>query len=220
VSSGTQISDVGPIANAIDNTRIRLMYPDIVFLTVTDALGNDKQFLVDGTYLASAMAGNRATPSIDVATPWTRARLTGFDQLARNLDAVEQNQVAVQGVTILEDRTPILQVRQGLATNIDNVLTKTPTVITIADEVQRQARATLDRFIGIKFLPGVLQEIEGQLAFTLKALKNAEIIAAYTGVQASTTNDPTTVEVEAFYQPVFPLLYIIVTFNLRSNLGG
>jgi hypothetical protein len=220
VASGTQISDVGPIANAIDNTRIRLMYPDIVFLTVTDALGNEKQFLVDGTYLAAAMAGNRATPSIDVATPWTRARLTGFDQLARNLDAVEQNQVAVQGVTVLEDRTPILQVRQGLATNISNVLTKTPTVITIADEVQRQARATLDRFIGIKFLPGVLQEIEGQLAFTLKALKNAEIIAAYTGVQASTTNDPTTVEVEAFYQPVFPLLYIIVTFNLRSNLGG
>ena len=220
VSSGTQISDVGPIANAINNTRIRLVYPDIVFLTITDALGNEKQFLVDGTYLASAMSGNRATPSIDVATPWTRARLTGFDQLARNLDAVEQNQVAVQGVTVMEDRNPIIQVRQGLATNIDNVLTKTPTVITIADEVQRQARATLDRFIGIKFLPGVLQEIEGQLAFTLKALKNAEIIAAYTGVQASTTNDPTTVEVEAFYQPVFPLLYIIVTFNLRSNLGG
>ena len=220
VSSGTQISDVGPIANAINNTRIRLVYPDIVFLTVTDALGNEKQFLVDGTFLASAMAGNRATPSIDVATPWTRARLTGFDLLARNLDAVEQNQVAVQGVTVLEDRSPIIQVRQGLATNIDNVLTKTPTVITIADEVQRQSRATLDRFIGIKFLPGVLQEIEGQLAFTLKALKNAEIIAAYTGVQASTTNDPTTVEVEAFYQPVFPLLYIIVTFNLRSNLGG
>jgi len=220
VASGTQISDVGPIANAINNTRIRLVYPDIVFLTITDALGNEKQFLVDGTYLASAMSGNRATPSIDVATPWTRARLTGFDQLARNLDAVEQNQVAVQGVTVMEDRNPIIQVRQGLTTNIDNVLTKTPTVITIADEVQRQSRATLDRFIGIKFLPGVLQEIEGQLAFTLKALKNAEIIAAYTGVQASTTNDPTTVEVEAFYQPVFPLLYIIVTFNLRSNLGG
>jgi hypothetical protein len=220
VSSGTQPEDVGTISQGIKNTRIRLLYPDIVFLTIQDALGNNKQFLVDGTYLAAAMAGNRATPSIDVATPWTRARLVGFDRLARTLDAVEQNQIAVQGVTIIEDRNPVLQVRQGLTTDMTNVLTKTPTVITIADEVQRQARATLDRFIGIKFLPGVLQEIEGQLAFTLKALKNAEIIAAYTGVQAKTTNDPTTVEVEAFYQPVFPLLYIIVTFNLRSNLGG
>lgn len=220
VSSGTQPDDVGTIANGINNTRMRLLYPDIVFLTIQDALGNNKQFLVDGTYLAAAMAGNRATPSIDVATPWTRARLVSFDQLARTLDAVQQNQVAVQGITVIEDRNPVLQIRQGLTTNIENILTKTPTIITIADEVQRQSRNTLDRFIGIKFLPGVLQDIEGQLTFTLKQLKNAEIIAAYTGVQANTTNDPTTVEISAFYQPVFPLLYIIVTFNLRSNLGG
>jgi len=69
-------------------------------------------------------------------------------------------------------------------------------------------------------LPGVLFEIEGQLATTMKALKNAEIITAYTGIQARTTNDPTVVEVEAFYQPVFPLLYIVITFNLRSNLNA
>ena len=80
-------------------------------------------------------------------------------------------------------------------------------------------RRDLDRFIGIKFLPGVLSQIEGQLTTTLKGLKNAEIITAFTGVQARTTNDPTIVEVEAFYQPVFPLLYIVITFNVRSNLG-
>jgi len=220
VSSGTQPDSVGDIAQALNNTRVRLLYPDIAFLTIQDALGNNKQFLVDGTYMAAAMAGNRATPSIDVATPWTRARLVSFDRLARTLDAVQQNQIAVRGVTLLEDRNPILRVIQGLTTNMSNVLTKTPTIITIADEVQKQSRNTLDRFIGVKFLPGVLQEVEGQLTFTLKALKNAEIISAYTGVQASTTNDPTTIEVAAWYAPVFPLLYISVTFNLRSNLGG
>lgn len=219
VASGTQPTDVGDIANQIANTRVRLVYPDIVTLTIQDALGNDNQFLVDGTYLAAAMAGNRAAPTIDVATPWTRARLVGFDSLARRLDAVEQNQVAVQGVTVLDQRGSVIRVRQGLTTNMENILTKLPTVITIADEVQRASRRDLDRFIGIKFLPGVLSEIEGQLSTTMKALKNAEIIAAFTGIQARTTTDPTTVEVEAFYQPVFPLLYIVVTFNLRSNLG-
>jgi hypothetical protein len=220
VSSGTQPSDVGGIANQINSTRIRLVYPDIVTVTIQDALGNDKQFLVDGTYLAAAVAGDRARPNIDVATPWTRARIVGFDQLQRNLDAVEQNQVAVQGVTVLDQRGTVIRIRQGLTTDISNILTKLPTVITIADEVQRAARRDLDRFIGIKFLPGVLSEIEGQLATTMKALKNAEIITAFTGIQARTTNDPTVVEVEAFYQPVFPLLYIVITFNLRSNLGG
>ena len=220
VASGTQPTDVGGIAQQIQNTRMRLVYPDIVTLTIQDALGNDKQFLVDGTFLAAAMAGNRASPNIDVATPWTRARIVGFDQLARNLDAVEQNQVAVNGITVLTQRGTVLRVRQGLTTDMSNVLTKLPTVITIADEVQRASRRDLDRFIGIKFLPGVLSEIEGQLATTMKALKNAEIITAYTGIQARTTNDPTVVEVEAFYQPVFPLLYIVITFNLRSNLNA
>jgi hypothetical protein len=220
VASGTQPTDVGGIAQQIASTRIRLVYPDIVTLTIQDALGNDKQFLVDGTYLAAALAGNRAAPSIDVATPWTRARLVGFDELARRLDAVEQNQVAVQGVTVLEQRGTVIRVRQGLTTDMSNVLTKLPTIITIADEVQRASRRDLDRFIGIKFLPGVLSEIEGQLSTTMKALKNAQIIAAFTGIQARTTNDPTVVEVEAFYMPVFPLLYIVITFNLRSNLGG
>ena len=220
VASGTQATDVGGIAQQIHNTRVRLVYPDIVTLTIQDALGNDKQFLVDGTFLAAAVAGNRASPNIDVATPWTRARIVGFDALARTLDAVEQNQVAVQGVTILDQRGTVIRVRQGLTTDMSNILTKLPTVITIADEVQRASRRDLDRFIGIKFLPGVLSQIEGQLSTTMKALKSAEIITAFTGIQARTTNDPTIVEVEAFYQPVFPLLYIVITFNLRSNLGG
>ena len=220
VASGTQPTDVGGISQQIKNTRMRLVYPDIVTLTIEDALGNDKQFLVDGSYLAAAVAGNRASSNIDVATPWTRARIVGFDALARNLDAVQENQVAVQGVTVLSQRGTVIRVRQGLTTDMSNVLTKLPTVITIADEVQRASRRDLDRFIGIKFLPGVLSEIEGQLSTTMKALKNAEIISAFTGIQARTTNDPTIVEVEAFYQPVFPLLYIVITFNLRSNLGG
>lgn len=220
VTSGTQPTDVGGIAQQIQNTRMRLVYPDIVTLTIQDALGNDKQFLVDGTFLAAAVAADRASPNIDVATPWTRARIVGFDQLQRSLDAVEQNQVAVQGVTVLTQRGTVVRIRQGLTTDMSNILTKLPTVITIADEVQRASRRDLDRFIGIKFLPGVLSEIEGQLSTTMKALKNAEIITAFTGIQARTTNDPTVVEVEAFYQPVFPLLYIVITFNLRSNLGG
>jgi len=132
---------------------------------------------------------------------------------------VEKNQTAVKGISVIEQAGAILKVRHGLTTDMSNVLTKTPTVVTIADEVQRQARATLDRFIGVKFLNGVTSQIESQLALTLKNLVQLQIIAAYTGVTANTAeDDPTVAEVEAFYQPVFPLLYIVVTFNLRSSL--
>lgn len=219
LAAGTQPRDAGNTAQAIARSRLRLLYPDIVTLSLSRADGTTDQYLVDGTYFAAAFAGNRASPTIDVATPWTRARIFGFDEVARTLDAVQQNQVATRGVTVINQRQSIVEIRQGLTTDMSNVLTKTPTVVTIADEVQRQARTTLDRFIGIKFLAGVTSQIEGQLSKTLKQLVDAQIIAAFTGVSAQVSpDDPTVAEVEAFYQPVFPLLYIVVTFNLRSSL--
>jgi hypothetical protein len=218
-SAGTQPTVAGNAAVAVGRTRLRCVYPDIANLTLSRADGATDTYLVDGTMLASALVGSLVSPTTDVATPWTGRRLFGFDRLARILDAVQQNQVAVKGVTVLEDRNPVIRVRQGFSTDMTNVLTRTPTVITIADEVQQQTRATLDRFIGIKFLPGVTSQIEGQVSNTLKQLVAAQIITAYTGVKAKVSeDDPTVAEVEAYYQPVFPLLYIVVTFNLRSSL--
>jgi len=218
-SAGTQPTAAGNAAVAVGRTRLRCVYPDIANLTLSRADGATDTYLVDGTFLASALVGSLVSPTTDVATPWTGRRLFGFDRIARVLDAVQQNQVAVKGVTILEDRNPVIRVRQGFSTDMTNVLTRTPTVITIADEVQQQTRATLDRFIGIKFLPGVTSQIEGQLSNTLKQLVAAQIITAYTGVKAKVSeDDPTVAEVSAAYQPVFPLLYIVVTFSMRSSL--
>jgi hypothetical protein len=218
-SAGTEPRAAGETAQAIARTRMRFVYPDIGTLTLSRADGTNDSYLVDGTYFAAAMVGASVSPTLDVATPWTGIRLFGFDQIGRVLDAVQQNQVAVKGITVLEDVPPVIRVRQGLTSDMSNVLTKTPTVILIADEVQRQARATLNRFIGTKFLPGVTSDIELQMSTTLRQLQEANIIAAYTGVSAAVdTEDPTVANVEAYYQPVFPLLYIVCTFNVRSSL--
>ena len=218
-SAGTQNRDAGDSAKAVASSRMRFMYPDIYSLSQTTADGRTESYIADGTYMAAAFAGSRAAPSIDVATPWMNARVFGFDDILRKLDSVQQNQVAVQGVTVFAQEGRNIYVRQGLTTDMTNVLTKIPTVIQIADEVQRQARATLDRFIGVKFLPGLTSQIESQLSNTMRQLQAANIIAAYTGISAKVSeDDPTVAEVEAYYQPVFPLLYIVVTFNLRAQL--
>lgn len=221
VSSGTQPTQIGNIAKALLSERMRLLYPDIVTLVLEDALGNRKTFLVDGTYLAAAMAGNRASPNIDVATPWIgqTGRLVGFERLARTLDEIQKNSISVQGVTVLEQQGSVIKVRDAFTTDMTNILTRLPTIRTIADEVQRVTRRDLERFIGIKNLPGVLSEITGQMTITMKTLKQEEIITAYMGISASTTADPTTIEATAAYSPVFPLKYILVTYNLRSSLG-
>jgi len=217
--AGTSERSAGDVAEAVQRSRLRVVYPDIATLSLTQADATEEEFLIDGSYLASMLAGSVVQPATDVATPWTGRKLFGIVGLARTLNAVQENQLAVRGVTVLTTLRNVIKVRQGFTTDMSNVLTKTPTVIQIADEVQQQARVTLDRFIGIKYLPGVLSQIEGQLSNTLKLLVKAEILTAYTGVRATPDEtDVTTALVEAFYSPVFPLLYIIVTFHLRSQL--
>jgi hypothetical protein len=219
VAAGTIPQQVMNLAQTLGNTRMRIVYPDMAVISMTDGLGSTKEALIDGPYLAAALTGSVVSPNVDVATPWTGRKLVGFTQLGRQLDAVEQNQIAVKGVTILEDQPPFVKVRQGLTTDMTNVLTKLPTIVLIADEVQQQARGTLDKFIGIKFLPGILSQIEGRMSTMMKSLVAAQIISAYTGIKAKVAvDDPTVAEVEAWYSPVFPLLYIVVTFNLRSSL--
>jgi hypothetical protein len=89
----------------------------------------------------------------------------------------------------------------------------------VADEVQRQVRAVFEPFIGQKFLPGVLSQLEGRLAKLFKSLVSAQIITAYTGIKASVDpNDPTAVNIRAAYSPVLPLLYIFVDLTLRSQV--
>ena len=231
-SAGTQPSEAAEMIVMLDrgvneetgveesgNPRIRCMYPDMLTVTTTDALGNEKEELVDGRYLAAMMAARQLSPNRDPATPWTGTQLVGTNGLARNLDAVSMNQVATAGITVCENRPPFIKVRQGLTTDMNSVMSKTPTVVQIADEVHQRSRDTLDGFIGVKFLPSVVSQIEGRMATMYKDLVKSQIVAAYTGIKAQVNaDDQTACSVESFYQPIFPLLYIVLKFNIRSSL--
>jgi hypothetical protein len=221
VAAGTSEESAKTLAQTLGSDRMRMVYPDMALIDIEENDGTTKEYLIDGPMLASMLAGSVVSPNFDVATPWTRRKLVGPSQLGRTLDAVAQNQLAVAGITVLDDKPPFIQVRQGFTTNMTNVLTKTPTVRLIADHVQQQSRSTLDQFIGMKFIQGILSQVEGRLARMLQGLVRQQIIAIYTGLKATVDpDDQTTANVEAFYQPVFPLLYIVLSFHLRSNLAG
>jgi hypothetical protein len=136
------------------------------------------------------------------------------------LDPVEANQTAVAGVTILEDLDPIIRIRHGLTTNMTSVLTRLPTVIQIADFVQQQSRSILDSFVGSKFLAARTNEVVVSMTGLFRSLVEAEIVGAFTGMTASIDpDDPTILRFEMYYSPIFPLLYIVLTFNLRARLA-
>lgn len=218
-ASGTSPTTAQSIARSLNSSRIVAFYPDSAVITLTDELGRNFESIVDGSMFAAAVAGAVVSPAVDVATPYTRRKIQGFTRIPRILDAVEASQTATAGITVLEDLDPIVRIRQGLTTNMSNVLTRLPTVTQISDFVQQQSRAILESFIGTKFLASRTNEVVVSMTGLFRSLLQAEIVGGYTGMNAEIDqDDPTVLRFEMSYAPIFPLLYIILTFNLRARL--
>jgi hypothetical protein len=218
-ASGTSPTNAQTIAQALQSNRIVAVYPDSAVVTLTNELGESFETLVDGTFLAAAVSGAVVSPAVDVATPYTRRNILGFTRLPRTMDPIEMNQTSVSGITLLEDLDPIIRIRQGLTTDMSTLLTRLPTVTQIADFTQQQSRQVLDSFVGTKFLSSRTNEVEVSMTGLFKQLVQAEIIGAFTGISAEVDpDDPTILRFESFYQPIFPLLYLVLTFNLRARI--
>jgi hypothetical protein len=218
VAPGTQPRDVQALARATANSRVCIVYPDMAYVSYTDSVGSTQTQLVGGEYVAVALSLATSNPSIDAATPWTGRTINGLVGLARNLDEVDSNAVASSGVTVVSQQVDGIKVRHGLTTNMSSILTKTPTVVQIADYIQVSTRNQLARYIGIKFVPQTIQQIEGRLNGFFKQMVREQIISTYTGLSVTRdANDPTQLNVEVFYKPVYPLLYIQFNFTLQGG---
>ena len=218
-ASGTSPTTAQAVARSLLSNRIVAVYPDSAVVTLTNELGEAFETLVDGTFLAAAVAGAVVSPAVDVATPYTRRRIQGFTRLIRILDPIEANQTAVAGITVVEELAPLIRIRQGLTTDMTSILSRLPTVVQIADFVQQQSRGVLDVFVGTKFLATRTNEVEVSMTALFRQLVEAEIVGAFTGISAEVDpDDPTILRFEMFYQPIFPLLYLVLTFNLRARI--
>jgi len=218
-SSGTTPTTAQSVARSLLSKRMMAFYPDSAVITLSDQLGASYETLVDGSFIAAAIAGAACSPAVDVATPYTRRRIQGFTRIPRILDPITANQTAVAGITLLEDLDPLIRIRQGLTTDMSDILKRLPTVTQIGDYVQQQSRVALDSFIGTKFLASRTSEVEVSMTALFKQLVQAEIVGGWMGISATINPiDPTVMDFEAWYQPIFPLLYIQMTFYLRARI--
>ena len=205
------------LAKGLSSSRVVLLYPDGVVVGILDEMGMENEYLVDGSMLAAALAGKVVSPQYDEATDMTRKEVVGFKRLSRVLDSVEANQTAVAGVTILEDLRPSIRIRQWFTTDMASVLTRTPYVTQVIDKVQKDARASLDSFIGQKNLPALIPAMKASLSSTLQSLVSNQLVSEFSGVDVQVSPlDPTIILAEAFYKPVFSVAWVRITFNVRA----
>lgn len=220
VASGTTAAQVLELAEGWKSRRFVVLYPDTVVILLQDASGvTEVESILDGSFLAAAFAGLRASPQYDVAEPMTRKRLTGFQRLGRRMTEPEMNQVAQGGVTVLTEVGTELVIRHCLTTDMSSVLTREYNVTTANDLVQRLARQVLDPFIGKKFLRGTEADVETAVGSMLINLVNADIISEYGSIRAQADRaDPTVLKLNFLYRPIFAINWIEVNIFLRSRL--
>jgi len=218
-ATGTSPSSAMAYARALANERMTGIYPDGAITTIVDELGNETEYLVDGSVLAAAVAGRDTNPAFDVATSLTNKPIVGFTRLYRRLDSVTSAQVANSGLTLLQEKAANILIKYGITTDTSSVLTREPAVIRIKDYIQKGSRNVLEPYIGQKFLVQRISDIKQTLSSYLTSAQQAAIIKSFTGVKVyADASDPTIIHVEAYYSPVLPILWIMITFNIRSSM--
>jgi hypothetical protein len=215
VAAGTTPLGVQAIADGLDSELTTVIYPDSWIIGIQDSSGNVTNQLVDSSYMAAAVAGSTCAPSIDVGTPWTRRFIQGFIQPATQLDPVEANQVAVNGVTVLELVSAGIRIRHGLTTNVSSVITRTPSVTLIIQDIQQATRVALDPFIGQKFTGTTISSAQRAVT-SMFGKKTGVTVSSVSGISVTTDpNDPTILDEAAIYTPIFPLEYIMSNMQVR-----
>lgn len=216
---GTRSDQVITSTKGLGTEKVTAVYPDGAILGISDNFGNEVEYLVDGSFIAAAVAGLDVSPAYDIATPLTNKSIVGFKRLFRQLDNVTAAQVANAGCTVLQGNQGNIKIMMYLSTDMSNVITRNPRIVEVKHFIQQGVRANLTRYIGQKNLPRLIPQIEGTVGAYFKSLKQSDLIVDYKNIKANVNqNDPTTVDVEVYYSPVFPLNWIVVTLNLRQSL--
>lgn len=216
---GTTPEEVIQSVQNLKTEKLTPIYPDGAIIGITDAYGSEVEYIVDGSMIAAAVAGRDVSPISDIATTLTNSTIVGFKRLYRRIDDVNAALVANAGCTVLEEQTPVIRVLFYLTSDTSTPLTRDPRIVEVKHFVQQGIRRALNRYIGVKNLPKVKSQVADTLGSYFKSLKQREIIYDFKGISVTqNASDPSTLDVEAYYSPVFPVNWIVVTLNLRQSV--
>ena len=219
-SQFTSAAQASNNAVSLSNSRIIAIANAAAGIMITNpTTGLAVEYVVDGPFMAAALAGLNCNPSNDVATTLTLQNLVGFSRLLVTYDDPTMDSMAAAGLTVLLSNNGALQVRHYKTTDPSNDLTSEPTSITIADYVAQQFRLDLKQFIGRKLVDSLVTDIQTVCNARLASLVNNVIISGYENLNVEVNpDDPTEVDVTVTYKPIFSLLWASVTFNVQTSL--
>jgi len=217
MSGSPTVSDLTTRAQALASKRMVLVSPG----SATRYVGSGTTpSTLDGSFVATAIAGLRTSREFDVADPLTRKEVVGFETIADDFLRAEKVTMLSKGVMVIENVSGIYRVMQQVTTDVSVAENKEYSVVEVIDYVASNMREVLETiYIGQKILAGTPSQVKTTVQTILNDLISKEIIVDSQNVQAAIDNtDPTQINVSFEIRPVFPLNYILITFSLSPNI--
>ena len=176
-------------------------------------------YTLDGSYLAAAIGGCLTDPNYDVSTSRTRFQIIGFDALNTKYLRSEANNLASNGLTVMEDINGSVRIRHLISTSTATVNAKEWVVQDTADYVALATRTALEAI----YVPFKIDsELPAQVAATTKVILNnlvrAKLIKSWSNVSAEQdSGDATIINVVFSFYPMYPCNIIDICFSISST---
>lgn len=179
------------------------------------------QVAVGGQYMACAIAGMVA--SRPVSSSLTRKAISGFISVGERRELADKNADAAAGLLVIEPRGQNIQVRHGITINTTGGSAKREISVVRAKHVVIES---LQDTIETQIIGDVIADgdapliVRSTVIAVLEELRLANDIVAYNEVQAATSSlDPTIIEIRFSYRPAFPVNYVNIIFSLDLTTG-
>lgn len=176
---------------------------------------------VGGQYMAAAVAGKSV--SLAPAMPLTRKTISGFYGPAETLREGEKNLESQNGLMVIErTRRNQVQVRHGVTTNSNDLLTREWSIIGQQDVMVYRIRDYLDNdgLIGMPIYETTLIQVKASAESALVSLVRDGVIVGHQNLKVrQIATQPDVIEVRYEWRPAYPLNYILVRYSVAVETG-
>ena len=199
------------LAEGLASKRMALIYPGKI-----NKILDEGEVILDGTYLAAAIAGLMTSAAYDSAEPITFKDLFGIVDVSINILNTSKNQLATSGILIVDKRGATPYVRHGLTTDMTTIAGQEISITTSIDTVVKGLRDTLEGvFIGKKFIATLPSQVAMSTQTYLLQQITDNMITAYTNLNVTRdTTDPRQVNIKVNVMPMFPCNWIEIDMTL------
>jgi hypothetical protein len=192
-------------------------------MELEDAAGDVNEYIVNGSFVAAAVAAIAVDPDFDVATPLTRKPISGFKRLLEEADEYlgsERKTLREAGCFVIYKSGDNYLVDHGISTNVTSVNTREITITTELDVAALAYVNALDsQVIGSKLTAATINTIKGIIRGVALALIDDEILAAIGDIDVTQSEtQPDTVNVVVPTQPIYATNFIDIVIPVQAQL--